>query len=237
MKIIKIKYKKYNKVYSEECEQSVDQYVDHYVHHDIILPSYPICFEYINYSVNSEESVNYIGIGDMTKDISIWDVDTVNSLEPVSKLIGHKDAVLDLSWNSVLRKVISSGSADQSCFVWDLEKNQIISRFEHFKSNVQSIEFHAFEAQTLLIGDSNGIVSLADCQSGAFKTWKVGECEIEKVIWNQFNPYLFFCSTSDGYVFNYDVRNEKKAIYSIKAHTDSVTGLALRYRIYRCFVY
>ncbi|CAG2100292.1 unnamed protein product [Medioppia subpectinata] len=217
------------RVYNEEDE--------HYVHHDIILGSYPICLEWINYSSSSEEPVNYVGIGDMGKEITIWDIDTVNSLEPVYKLVGHEDSVLDLSWNANIRKMLASASADQSSCVWDLEKCQIITRFDHFKSNVQSIEFHPFEAQTLLIGDTNGIVSIADCQSGGFKKWKVGEnCEVEKVIWNHFNPYTFFCSTSDGNVFNYDVRNEKKAIYSINAHTDSVTGLSLSRHCNGCLI-
>lgn len=209
---------------------------DHYVHHDIILPAYPICFEWLNYSANCEESVNYIAIGDMTKEISIWDIDTVNTLEPVYKLIGHEDSVLDLSWNSMLRKMLSSGSADKSCILWDLENNKVISRFTDFKDNVQSVKFHPFEAQTLLIGDSSGFVSLVDCQSGAQKKWNVCKCEIEKVIWNHYNPYQFFCSSSDGFVYNYDVRNDKKAIYSIKAHSDSVTGLALSSSCNGCLI-
>jgi len=208
-------------VYSEE--------EDHYVHHDVILPAYPICFEWLNYSASSEEPVNYIAVGDMSKEISIWDIDTVNTLEPVSKLIGHEDAVLDLSWNSLLRKMLASGSADKTCCLWDLQDSSLITRFSDFKDNVQSVKFHPFEAQTLLVGDSSGVVSIVDCQSGAFKRWNVGKCEIEKVIWNHYNPYLFFCSTSDGHVHNFDVRNNKKPIYSIKAHSDSVTALALRY--------
>lgn len=164
----------------------------------------------------------------MTPDISIWDIDIVNCLEPVSQLKGHKDAVLDLSWNTILRKVLCSGSADQSCCIWDLEKSESLSRWTHFKCNVQSVEFHPFEAQTLLIGDSNGNASLADCQSEAIKKFKVDPNEIEKAIWNHFNPFQFLCATSDGKVFVFDVRNEKKAIYSIRAHNESITGLALR---------
>lgn len=167
----------------------------------------------------------------MTNEISIWDLDTVNSLEPVNKLIGHEDAVLDLSWNSNVRKLLASGSADHTCCLWDLETSQVLNRFNHFKSNVQSIGFHPFEAQTLLMGDSNGNISIGDCQSTAFKTFKVCDSEIEKVIWNQYNPYFLLCSTSDGQVFCYDVRNTQKPVYSIGAHNDSVTGLSLRYSL------
>jgi len=86
------------------------------------------------------------------------------------------------------------------------------------------------------MGDSNGNVSIGDCQSTAFKTFKVCDSEIEKVIWNQYNPYFLLCSTSDGQVFCYDVRNTQKAVYSIGAHNDSVTGLSLSSQINGCLI-
>lgn len=195
----------------------------------MLLPAYPLCFEWLNYDHESEsENVNYIAIGDMNKDILVWDIDVVDSLEPVAKLVGHEDSVLDLSWNKTLRKTISSGSADKSVCVWDLDTGSAITRFSHFNTNVQSVKFHPFEAQTLLVGDCDGCTSIIDCQSGGIKKWKVENTEIEKVIWNHYNPYTFYASTSNGFVYCYDCRKDKKFIYSIKAHDETVTGLVLR---------
>ena len=73
----------------------------------------------------------------------MWDLDLVDSLEPAYKLgkkgskkkgitrVGHKDAVLSLSWNSHVGHVLASGSADHSALVWDLTTAQVsyISNF------------------------------------------------------------------------------------------------------------
>ena len=58
---------------------------------------------------------NYLAVGSMAPIIDIWDVDMVGALEPEFTLgrkkskkkklaaIGHKDAVLSLSWNKRVR--------------------------------------------------------------------------------------------------------------------------------------
>ena len=58
---------------------------------------------------------NYLAIGGMSPIIEIWDVDVVGTLEPEFRLgqkkskkkkiagVGHKDAVLSISWNKRVR--------------------------------------------------------------------------------------------------------------------------------------
>ncbi len=58
---------------------------------------------------------NYLAVGSMSPIIEIWDVDVVGTLEPEFRLgqkkskkkkiagVGHKDAVLSLSWNKRVR--------------------------------------------------------------------------------------------------------------------------------------
>lgn len=58
---------------------------------------------------------NYLAVGSMSPIIEVWDVDVVGSLEPEFRLgkkksrkkniagVGHKDAVLSLSWNKRVR--------------------------------------------------------------------------------------------------------------------------------------
>lgn len=59
-------------------------------------------------------SANLCAVGSMSPIIDVWDIDLVNCIEPSYKLgkkasrkkrtphIGHKEAVLDLSWNTEL---------------------------------------------------------------------------------------------------------------------------------------
>lgn len=82
-----------------------------YVHHDFLLPSFPLCIEWMNYDPESKEPGNMCAIGCIDPIITIWDLDIQDTLEPALKLgskgkrkkgiekFGHKDAVLDLSWN------------------------------------------------------------------------------------------------------------------------------------------
>lgn len=83
-----------------------------YVHHDFLLPSYPLCIEWMHYDPEIKEPGNIIAIGSMEPIITLWDLDIQDTLEPALKLgakrnrkknieaFGHTDAVLDLSWNT-----------------------------------------------------------------------------------------------------------------------------------------
>ena len=164
----------------------------------------------------------------MQKDINVWDLDTVDVLDPAFVLSGHKDSVLDLSWNALTRKILASVSADKSCRLWDLETKKTTQKFDFFKCNVQSTSFHPLEGHILLTGDCLGKASLIDCQSGSVKKWKVCQDEIEKVIWNKYNPYTFLCATSNGSVYNFDCRNENSHLFTIKAHSQMISGMDFR---------
>lgn len=82
-----------------------------YVHHDFLLPSPPLCIEWLSFDPGSDKPGNMCAIGCMDPVVTLWDLDIQDSLEPVCKLgskgsrkknkpkVGHTDAVLDLSWN------------------------------------------------------------------------------------------------------------------------------------------
>lgn len=88
-----------------------------YVHHDAFLPAYPLCMEWLNYHVGSQDGTtgNYVAVGDVGPVISIWNLDVVDQLDPSVKLgrkekkkkknkpkvkgIGHTDSVISLHWN------------------------------------------------------------------------------------------------------------------------------------------
>lgn len=222
-------------IYNEE-EDSL------YVHHDFLLPSHPLCIEWLGYDPGSDNTGNLCAVGCMEPIITIWDLDIQDSLEPTFKLgskgnrkknkpkFGHTDAVLDLSWNRNLQHILASGSVDESVILWDLDEGNPHTTIKKFSDKVQTLRFHFAEAETLLVGSCDGTVKVFDCRAtdntqAEFKTWNVN-AEVERVVWNKHNANCFIASTNDGMVHYIDRRNEQ-TLWQKEVHEKEVTGLIL----------
>ncbi|GFO28306.1 periodic tryptophan protein 1 homolog [Plakobranchus ocellatus] len=224
-----------------------------FIHHDYILPTFPLVLEWMDYDVAEEEPGNFVAMGTMEPDIGIWDLDVVDSLEPVAVLQGnrpeakkkkkkklekkgtlgqgHSDAVLDLSWNSHVRNVLASASADKTVCLWDLSKGEVVSVLGHHQQQVQCASWHPQESQTLLTGSFDNYAAVIDCRdpSENVKKWKFSG-EVERATWNHFNPFNFLASTDRGMLYEVDVRQEKP-LFTLSAHEEAVTGMALSSQI------
>ncbi|XP_046420036.1 periodic tryptophan protein 1 homolog [Neodiprion fabricii] len=209
-----------------------------YCHHDILLPSFPLCLEWLNFDPSDAKPGNFCAIGNMTPIIEVWDLDLVDCLEPVFKLgskpskkrkqkrVGHRDAVLDVAWNCNYTHVLASGSVDQTVLLWDLDNGTPVTKLNTFNEKVQAIKWHPSEAQHLLTGCGDKNARLFDCRTeNNFKLW---ECagEVERVLWNHFDPNYCFISTDNGNIHYIDIRNEKP-LWLLSAHEKEVTGLSL----------
>ncbi|KAG8226415.1 hypothetical protein J437_LFUL012511 [Ladona fulva] len=183
---------------------------------------------------------NLVAIGSMYPVIDVWDMDIVDCLEPVCRLgklakpkknrpgYGHQEAVMDLSWNKNFSHVMASGSVDKTAILWDLESSSVASTYSVFKDKVQSLSWHPLEAQTLLVGSADKKVRVFDCRSeNSCIKWKLPG-EIERVLWNHFDPFCYFASTDIGTVHYVDCRSTKP-LWQLKAHDKEVTGLSLSY--------
>lgn len=210
-----------------------------YVHHDFLLPAFPLCIEWIGHDPGNSDSANMCAIGSMDPVITVWDLDIQDSLEPAFKLgknskkhkIGHKDAVLDLSWNRNFSHILASASVDQTVILWDLDSGEPHTTITAFDEKVQTIAFQPEEAQQLLAGSCDGTIKLFDCRASeeiniSFKSWLL-DTEIERVAWNCSDSNYFLASTHSGMVHLMDIRNEGNTVWSNRCHDQEVSGLSI----------
>ncbi|XP_037070215.1 periodic tryptophan protein 1 homolog [Pollicipes pollicipes] len=214
-----------------------------YVHHDILLSSFPICVEWLNYDLDQSTPGNLVAVGSMSPVIEVWDVDVINCFEPAYKLgkrgkkkiklgLGHSDAVLSLAWNRHIGHVLASGSADHSVLLWDLETQKKASQLD-CREKVQTVAWHPRELDRLLSADCAGDVRVWECRAGESRRWRLGG-EVERAVWDHFSPTGVLASTDDGKLHYIDTRTEKKPLWSIQAHEDACTGLALSPEVPGC---
>jgi len=219
-----------------------------FIHHDYILPTFPLVLEWLDYDVADGEKGNFCAMGTMEPSISLWDLDVVDSLEPVAVLAGakpmkkkkkikmmkvetldngHTDAVLDLAWNKNVRNVLASASADMTVRLWDLSQGKSVSTLSHHTMPVQCISWHPVETQSLLTGSFDNTAAVIDCRSPLenVKKWDL-EGEVERALWDTFSPFQFLASTDKGNVYCVDIRQEKP-IFTLSAHEQAATGVAL----------
>jgi len=213
-----------------------------YVHHDILLPAVPLCMEWLNYDPGDQQLKpgNMLAVGSMSPIVDVWDLDLIDCLEPAYKLgrkakkkkkisaVGHKDAVLALSWNKQAEHVLASGSVDKTVILWDLEAGSVAKQLKDFSDKVQTLQWHYQEAQSLLTGSCDSQVKIFDCRSdSSFKAWTLNG-EVECVAWDKTSgkPFNFLASTDAGTVYYFDARQDKP-VWTLSAHNKACTGMTL----------
>ncbi|XP_065915396.1 periodic tryptophan protein 1 homolog [Dysidea avara] len=234
------------KVYSDSTDHS-------YNHHEIMLNTYPLCLEWMDYDIaEPDKKGSFVAVGTMLPMIEIWDLDLVDAIEPVATLgnntwqqhlvtkkkrkknqasteltDSHTDAVMCLSWNKLVRSIIASGGADCNVRVWDLSKGKCVLVIPH-ANKVQSLNWHHYEPQLLATGSYDKVVRLFDCSADIMSCiqWKLSG-EVEKVLWNHFFPNNLLASTEDGMIYSMDRTQPDVKLFTINAHDSSVSDFSL----------
>ncbi|KAI8973573.1 WD40-repeat-containing domain protein [Mycotypha africana] len=221
-----------------------------YVHHDIMLPSFPLCLEWLDYHTHASKvgdqstSGNYVAIGTFDPDIEIWDLDTVDIMFPET-ILGHTDkskkrskkvndkyhvdAIMDLAWNKHHRNFLLSSSADGTIKLWDLNTSKCVQSYNHHNDKVQSVVWHPTEPTVFLSGSYDKTVCVLDARSpGQVTRWHV-DSDVESLRWDPHNPSNFYVALESGLIQYFDVRQAVdgkggKPVFTLQAHDEAVSA-------------
>ncbi|TIC21145.1 WD40 repeat-like protein [Wallemia mellicola] len=208
-----------------------------YVHHDLMLPSFPLCLEWLDYTPGNGNPGNFIAVGTFEPEIEIWSLDKIDGMYPdtilgklekgkSAKLTApaagtgkkksklnkandeyHTDAILSLSWNKLHRNILASGSADQTVKLWDLNTSKALRSFNPHNEKVQSLQWNEEQGEVLLTGGFDKTVRVFDTRSPDDGVGCLVSADVEVCKWDPFSSNNFYVSTENGLVQQFDIRN------------------------------
>ena len=144
----------------------------------------------------------------------------------------HTDAVMSLSWNSVHRQVLASGSADCTVKLWDVASAgdgyvRPSATLTHHSDKVNCVSWHPSEGTLLATAGYDRRVCLVDARSASsssnsnkgVKRAKLAS-DPEALAWDPHSPHLLTAAAEDGTVQCWDVRkfDSGKPVWSFVAH-------------------
>ncbi|KAJ3209750.1 hypothetical protein HK099_008437, partial [Clydaea vesicula] len=204
-----------------------------YVHHDIMLPSFPLCTEWLDFGKKGVQG-NFAAIGTFEPEIEIWNLDSVDAIYP-EVILGstknlkkpttkkktkkfnqvndsrHVGAVTSISWNKSHRNLILTGSVDTTVKLWDLssDTSTAVKSYAHHIDKVAAVSWNDKEPTVFLSGgyDNGGRVCCLDSrQPDTVSSWNLGS-DVECIKWDPWRSERFLVSTEDGLVRCFDARN------------------------------
>lgn len=170
-----------------------------YVHHDIMLPSFPLCLEWLPITPGPDlKPGNFVAIGTFEPEIELWDLDLMDSMfptailgkcdRPEARALGtgkkkrklkvanenyHVDAILSLTSNSTHTNLLASGSADTTIKMWDLNSSNnekaVRSLHGYHTNKVSSVIWNPAESTVLLSGGYDSYARIGDLRSANIK--------------------------------------------------------------------
>ena len=176
-----------------------------YVHHDIMLPSLPLCVEWITYNVNTNveddgtRRGNMVAIGTFDPDIEIWDLDTIESMYP--------DAIL----GSGAKKEDSTSSGTKKGKNKKKKKKKEKGVNDKFHVDaVMCLSANRLQRNLLLSGSADSTIKLWDLTNGSssscVKSYSLHSDKISAVQWHPTEAFYALSGSYDGFVTAADFR-------------------------------
>ncbi|KAK4683628.1 periodic tryptophan protein 1, partial [Tremellales sp. Uapishka_1] len=154
-----------------------------YVHHDLMLPSFPLCVEWLDFpsgpSSDSTKSGSYVAVGSFDPSIEIWDADLVDGLYPHA-ILGPSPSL-----DKPEAKPLGTGKKKRRTMV------QPTANADYHVQPVLSLSWTPNHRHLLLSGSADATIKLwdltRDSPMAAVRSWdKVhGGEKVQAVEWNK----------------------------------------------------
>lgn len=187
-----------------------------YVHHDLMLPSFPLCLEWLDFppvtspSAQSNSATkqfgNYIAVGTMEPEIEIWSLDTVEAMYP-DMVLGRPDKTA-----AHVPTPLGTGKKKRK-----KNKPRAASTAHHVDA-VLSLSWNKTHRNLLASASADRTVKLWDLSrdptingegeegQGALRSFAVHKDKVQAVQWNDKEPTVLLTGSYDRTVRTFDTR-------------------------------
>lgn len=173
-----------------------------YVHHDFMLPSFPLCVEWMNYRVGrtrgdgSSDNGNFVAVGTFEPEIEIWNLDVVDSVFP-DLVLGQRP---DDTTGPAVPKVSKKNKK---------KKKTISTNDQYHVDAVLSLSANQQHRNLLASGSADTTVKLWDLSSGACaKSYSFHSDKVSSVAWNPVEGSVLLSGGYDSQIIASDLRTE-----------------------------
>jgi len=191
---------------------------DLYVHHDLMLPSFPLCLEWLDFppvtsptakgtaDAPAKQFGNYIAVGTMEPEIEIWSLDTVEAMYP-DMVLGRPDKTA-----THIPAPLGTGKKKRK-----KAKHRPISTAYHVDA-VLSLSWNKTHRNLLASASADRTVKLWDLNrdptisgegeegQGALRSFAIHKDKVQAVTWNDKEPTVLLTGSYDRTVRTFDSR-------------------------------
>jgi len=189
-----------------------------YVHHDIVLPSFPLCIEWMGFGAPAKDNdprlrsgMNSLAIGTFEPEIEVWDLDLLDALTPMFSLGGFEES----SQPKMEKK--KKGKKKKRPSMRTQEKKL---RDGSHTDAIMSLSWNKFVTNVLASGSADTTVKLWNLETqSCLNTFTHHSGKVQSICWHPTEPNLLLSAAYDKTASIVDIRSPNQ-VYRWKLTAD-----------------